>query len=55
MIVPVVVDFALGDRAQAVLDPIKVWLIRNKGAVVVVLCLVIGAGLIGGAIDGFTA
>lgn len=55
VIVPVVVYFALGDRAQAVLDPIKVWLIRNKGAVVAVLCLVIGAGLIGGAIDGFTA
>ena len=55
VIVPLVVYFALGDRAQAVLDPVRVWLIRNKGAVVAVLCLVIGAGLIGGAIDGFSA
>ena len=54
VIVPVVVYFALGDRAQAVLDPIEAWLIRNKGAVVAVLCLVIGAALIGGAIEGFT-
>jgi threonine/homoserine/homoserine lactone efflux protein len=55
VIVPVVIYFALGDRAQAVLDPVRNWLIRNKGAVVAILCLVIGAGLIGGAIEGFTA
>ena len=42
-------------RAPAVLDPLKVWLIRNKAAVLSVLCLVIGAVLIGAAIDGFSS
>jgi uncharacterized membrane protein YdcZ (DUF606 family) len=37
------------------LERIKVWLIRNQAAVLSVLCLVIGAMLIGAAIDGFSS
>ena len=53
--IPVVLYLALGERAPALLDRIKVWLIRNQAAVLSVLCLVIGAMLIGAAIDGFSS
>jgi len=53
--IPVVLYVALGERAPALLERIKVWLIRNQAAVLSVLCLVIGAMLIGAAIDGFSS
>lgn len=51
---PVVVFFALGERAGPVLGRMKVWLGRNNAVIMAVLCLVIGAKLVGDAISGLT-
>jgi threonine/homoserine/homoserine lactone efflux protein len=40
---PVMLYFTLGKRAQPVLDGLKGWMSRNNGAIMAVLCLVIGA------------
>jgi threonine/homoserine/homoserine lactone efflux protein len=49
---PVVMYFALGDRAPELLEDLKTWMARNNAVIVAVLCLVIGAKLIGDAIGG---
>jgi threonine/homoserine/homoserine lactone efflux protein len=48
--VPVALYFALGDRAKTILDDLKEWMAANNAAIMAVLCLVIGAKLIGDAI-----
>jgi threonine/homoserine/homoserine lactone efflux protein len=53
--IPVMLYVALGARAPALLEHMKVWLIRNQAAVLSVLCLVIGAMLIGSAIGDFSS
>jgi threonine/homoserine/homoserine lactone efflux protein len=50
--VPVAISFLLGDRAQEVLDGLKRWMARESTTIMAVLCLVIGAKLIGDAISG---
>lgn len=50
--VPVVLYFALGDRAPAVLDRLEAWMARHNAAIMASLCLVIGAKLIGDGIAG---
>ena len=52
--IPVVMYFAMGARAADVLDRLKAWMIRNSSVVMAVLCLVIGAKLVGDAISGFS-
>ncbi len=47
---PVALYFALGERSRAVLDDLKVWMARNNTAIMAVLCLVIGAKLLGDGI-----
>jgi threonine/homoserine/homoserine lactone efflux protein len=49
---PVAIYFALGARAKRVLDDLKVWMAAHNAAIMAVLCLVIGAKLIGDAIAG---
>jgi threonine/homoserine/homoserine lactone efflux protein len=49
---PVVLYFALGARATHVLDDLKLWMAAHNAAIMVVLCLVIAAKLIGDAITG---
>ena len=49
---PVAIYFALGARAKHMLDELKLWLAANNVAIIAVLCLVIGAKLIGDAISG---
>jgi threonine/homoserine/homoserine lactone efflux protein len=49
---PVVIFFALGARAKHLLDDLKLWLAANNVAIMAVLCLVIGAKLIGDGISG---
>ncbi|HEY6780670.1 MAG TPA: GAP family protein [Thermoleophilaceae bacterium] len=49
---PVVIYFAMGERAAHVLDELKTWMARNNAAIMAVLCLVIGAKLIGDGISG---
>src|SRR5262245_54531809 len=52
---PVVIYFAMGDRAAAILDELKSWMARNNAAVMAVLCLIIGVKLVGDAISGLSA
>jgi threonine/homoserine/homoserine lactone efflux protein len=49
---PVVIYFALGARGTKLLDGLKVWMGANNTAIIAVLCLVIGAKLIGDGISG---
>jgi threonine/homoserine/homoserine lactone efflux protein len=53
--IPVVIYFALGDRAGPVLERLKSWLAQNNGVIMAVLLLIIGAKLIGDAIAGFSS
>jgi hypothetical protein len=50
--VPLGIYLFLGDRAGAVLDGLKSWLVTNNTAVMAVLVLVIGVKLLGDAITG---
>ena len=50
--VPVVIFFALGERAGPVLGSLNDWMARNNRAIMAVLLLVIGAKLIGDGIGG---
>jgi threonine/homoserine/homoserine lactone efflux protein len=49
---PVAIYFALGARATRILDELKSWMTAHNAAIMTVLCLVIGAKLIGDAISG---
>jgi threonine/homoserine/homoserine lactone efflux protein len=49
---PVAIYFALGERANAILGDLKTWMAANHAAILAVLCLVIGAKLIGDGISG---
>lgn len=52
---PVVIYFALGDRSGPILDRLKAWMGQYNAVIMAVLCLVIGAKLIGDAIAGFSS
>ena len=52
---PVVIYFALGDRAGPILDRLKGWMAQNNAVIMAVLCLIIGVKLIGDAIAGFSS
>jgi Sap, sulfolipid-1-addressing protein len=51
---PVVIYFALGERSATMLAALKDWMGRHNAVIMSVLCLVIGAKLIGDAIGGLT-
>ena len=51
---PVVMYFALGDRSQRILAELRDWMGQHNAVIMAVLCLVIGAKLIGDAISGFS-
>ena len=53
--VPVVMYFALGDRAAPLLDGLEAWMGRNNAVIMSLLCLVIGAKVIGDATSGFSS
>ena len=44
---PVVIYFALGERAGPILDRLKRWMAHNNGVIMAVLLLVIGVKLLG--------
>jgi threonine/homoserine/homoserine lactone efflux protein len=50
--VPVAIYFGMGRRAVHVLDELKTWMERHNAAIMAVLCLLIGAKLIGDGISG---
>jgi Sap, sulfolipid-1-addressing protein len=52
---PVVIFFALGDRAPALLDRMKTWMGQNNAVIMGILCLIIGVKLIGQAFGGLIA
>jgi threonine/homoserine/homoserine lactone efflux protein len=52
---PVVIYFAMGERAAGLLDSLKTWMASHNTAVMAVLCLIVGVKLIGDAITGFSA
>lgn len=54
VVTPLVVLLALGGRAGDVLDEVRSWMVRNNAAIMAVLCLVIGAKLLGQGISGLT-
>ena len=52
---PVVIFFALGDRAPALLERMKTWMGQNNAVIMAILCLIIGVKLIGQAFGGLTS
>ncbi len=51
---PVVIYFAMGDRAGPLLDSLKAWMAHNNAVIMAVLMLVIGVKLTGDAIAGLS-
>ena len=51
---PVVIYFAMGDKAAAILDDLKAWMGRNSAAIMAVILVIIGVKLIGDSISGFS-
>jgi hypothetical protein len=54
ILAPVVLYFALGARAAALLDDVKEWMAAHNAAIMTVLFLVLGVKLIGDAIAGLS-
>jgi hypothetical protein len=52
---PVVLYLAMGKRSAGLLGRLKDWMGRNNAVIMAVLCLVIGAKLLGDAISGLTS
>jgi threonine/homoserine/homoserine lactone efflux protein len=50
--IPVAIYLAMGARAERVLGEMKAWMAANNTAIMAVLCLVIGAKLLGEGISG---
>jgi threonine/homoserine/homoserine lactone efflux protein len=48
----VAIYFLLGPRAKRILDEMKLWMAAHNAAIMAVICLVIGAKLIGDGISG---
>ena len=51
---PVVIYFAMGERSQDLLGKLKNWMGQHNAVIMSVLCLIIGAKLIGDAISALT-
>jgi threonine/homoserine/homoserine lactone efflux protein len=51
---PIVIYFALGDRAAGLLDRLKTWMADNSAVIMAAILVVIGAKLIGDAISGLS-
>jgi hypothetical protein len=51
---PVVMSFALSDRSCRILAGLRDWMGQHNAVIMAVLCVVIGAKLIGDAISGFS-
>ena len=51
VLTPLVIYLALGERAAAVLDGLKTWMVQNNAVIMAVLLLVIGAKMIGDGVS----
>jgi hypothetical protein len=47
---PVAIYFLMGDRATKILGELRDWMARENATIMAVICLIIGAKLIGDAI-----
>lgn len=50
---PVVLTLTMGERATRPLDELKEWMAHNNAVIMAVICLLIGAKLIGDGVAGF--
>jgi len=53
--VPIAIYFFAGDRAATILGELRDWLARENATIIAVICLIIGAKLIGDAISALAA
>lgn len=53
--IPVVIYFFMRDRASQILESLRGWMARENATIMTVLCLIIGAKLIGDAISALAA
>jgi threonine/homoserine/homoserine lactone efflux protein len=51
---PLAIYFLFGDRSRKMLDELRSWMTQNNAAIMAVICLVIGAKLIGDGIGGLS-
>jgi threonine/homoserine/homoserine lactone efflux protein len=51
--IPVGIYFVMGERSRRLLDELRGWMAQNNAAIMAVICLLIGAKLIGDGISGF--
>ena len=52
---PVAIFFLMGERATKILGELHEWMTRENATIMAVICLIIGAKLIGDAIAGLTS
>jgi threonine/homoserine/homoserine lactone efflux protein len=52
---PVAIYFVMGDKATAILGELRDWMTRENNTIMAVICLIIGAKLIGDAISGLAS
>ena len=50
---PLVIYLVMGERAAAILQNLRTWLVHHNAAIMAVLLLVLGAKLVGDGISGF--
>jgi threonine/homoserine/homoserine lactone efflux protein len=55
VLTPLVLALALGQRSRELLDSLRGWMARYSAVIMSLLCLVIGAKLIGDALSGFSS
>ena len=55
IIAPLVIYFAMGDKATKTLEDIKGWMAANNAVIMTVLLLVLGSKLVGDAISGLSS
>ncbi len=53
--IPVGIYFLMRDRAAGILESLRGWMARENATIMAVLCLIIGAKLIGDAISALSA
>jgi hypothetical protein len=52
---PVAIYYSMGEKATALLGELRVWLARENATIMAVICLIIGAKLIGDAITALAS
>jgi threonine/homoserine/homoserine lactone efflux protein len=51
---PVAIDHLMGDRASRILGELRDWMSRENATIIAIICVLIGAKLIGDGISGLT-